>query len=206
MIWDHGILGGQNTSVYRSGSSSTYDTSPAVTKGVMNAGNEMCIKKCSNNYQYEIDLSTGTYSWEAILIWLCMDLMIISFSKHFLLLRNRSFLFPYLLAKAVFGIINTRCHLIPGKQIHLRLNGVQRIRILILLHKVIPEYISKRHLLLLLLVLMRLPYYILEVLYINGNEVFLDNIPSGDITSSTTFTKSYVNTQVTIIVSFVQQV
>ena len=31
-------------------------------------------------------------------------------------------------------------------------------------------------------------------MYINGKEVFRDNIPSGDITSSTTFTGSYVDT------------
>jgi len=32
------------------------------------------------------------------------------------------------------------------------------------------------------------------VVYINGKEGFRDNIPSGDITSSTTFTDSYVDT------------
>ena len=182
--------------VYRYGYTNTYDTSPAVTKGVMNKGMEMCIKNYNNNYQYEIDLSTGTYSWEAdayLTLYGPYDNIILKtfpftgkkrFSLSTPIDKGDSWYYRYSLPSdtwttdsSVSGWSLKNTNFDFATQGHTRMYFKRTF--------IAPSVVAYE-------ASLRYPRGI--VVYINGKEVFRDNIPSGDITSSTTFTGSYVDT------------
>ena len=162
----------------------------------MNKGMEMCIKNYNNNYQYEIDLSTGTYSWEAdayLTLYGPYDNIILKtfpftgkkrFSLSTPIDKGDSWYYRYSLPSdtwttdsSVSGWSLKNTNFDFATQGHTRMYFKRTF--------IAPSVVAYE-------ASLRYPRGI--VVYINGKEVFRDNIPSGDITSSTTFTGSYVDT------------